>query len=61
MPPSGTWERRRADLFGAAADWLGRRAEPTVDDAMDHLVRRYLEAFGPASRKDVAELHRPAA
>ncbi len=52
VPPSGTWERRRADLFGAAADWLGERS-PAADEAMDHLVRRYLEAFGPASRKDV--------
>jgi len=52
VPPSGTWERRRADLFGAAADWIGEQA-PAAGDAMDHLVRRYLEAFGPASRKDV--------
>src|SRR3954464_11251081 len=22
-PPSGTWERRRADLYAAAEDWLG--------------------------------------
>jgi hypothetical protein len=48
VPPSGTWERRRADLFG-----LAEGHEPDPDDAMDHLVRRYLEAFGPASRKDV--------
>jgi len=48
VPPSGTWERRRADLFGLAE---GR--EPDPGDALDHLVRRYLEAFGPASRKDV--------
>jgi hypothetical protein len=53
VPPSGTWARRRADLFGAAADWLPDATEPTVGDAMDHLVRRYLAAFGPASRKDV--------
>ena len=53
VPPSGTWERRRADLYGAAADWLPRAREPSPDDAADHLVRRYLEAFGPASRKDV--------
>jgi hypothetical protein len=53
VPPSGTWERRRADSYAAAVDWLG---EPSVRerDAMDHLVRRYLAAFGPASRKDVA-------
>ena len=48
VPPSGTWERRRADLFG-----LAEGDEPDPGDAMDHLVRRYLEAFGPASRKDV--------
>ena len=23
VPPSGTWERRRADLFGLAEDWVG--------------------------------------
>ncbi|HET8953734.1 MAG TPA: winged helix DNA-binding domain-containing protein [Solirubrobacteraceae bacterium] len=53
VAPSGTWERRRADLFGAAGDWLPGGAEPDPDSAMDHLVRRYLAAFGPASRKDV--------
>ena len=26
IPPSGTWERRRADLYGLAEDWLGTRA-----------------------------------
>jgi len=55
VPPSGTWERRRADLYGLAASWLGEAAgpEPEPGEAVDHLVRRYLEAFGPASRKDV--------
>lgn len=53
MPPSGTWERRRADLFGATEDWLPAVEPPGPADAMDHLVRRYLAAFGPASRKDV--------
>ena len=53
VPPSGTWERRRADLFGAAADWLGGEPDPGPGAAVDHLVRRYLAAFGPASRKDV--------
>ena len=23
VPPSGTWERRRADLYAAAEDWIG--------------------------------------
>jgi hypothetical protein len=61
VPPSGTWERRRADLFARALDWVGParpliRGEPGVltgEQAVDHLVRRYLAGFGPASREDV--------
>ena len=53
VPPSGTWERRRADLFGAAEDWIGA-PDITVQDATDHLLRRYLKGFGPASRSDIA-------
>ena len=52
VPPSGTWERRRADLYGDAEAWLGP-PEITPDDALEHLVRRYLGAFGPASRADL--------
>ena len=51
-PPSGTWERRRADSYAAAEDWIG--PPPPLEDPAGHLVRRYLEGFGPASRKDVA-------
>jgi len=53
VPPSGTWERRRADLFGLAEDWIG---PPAVDDdaALDHLVTRYLTGFGPASKAELA-------
>ena len=53
-PPSGTWERRRADLYAAAEDWLGP-AEVDPEEALDHLVRRYLGGFGPASRGDIAD------
>ena len=52
VPPSGTWEHRRAHTFAAAEDWLGP-PEIGVDDALDHLVRRYLGAFGPAPRQDI--------
>jgi hypothetical protein len=53
VPPSGTWERRRADLYAPAEDWLGPpQVEP--DDALDHLVRRYLTGFGPATRAEIA-------
>jgi hypothetical protein len=54
VPPSGTWDRRRADLYGRAQDWL-----PTPDPAPDegtaivHLVRRYLGGFGPAPASDI--------
>ncbi len=52
-PPSGTWERRRADLYATAEEWIGG-PDIRVADAVDHLVRRYLAGFGPATRKDVA-------
>jgi hypothetical protein len=53
VPPSGTWERRRADLYHVAERWLG---EPNVtdDEAAAHLVRSYLRGFGPASPNDIA-------
>ena len=53
VPPAGTWERRRADVYAAAEDWIGP-PEMTPRAATQHLVRRYLEGFGPASAKDVA-------
>jgi hypothetical protein len=53
VPPSGTWERRRADLYALAEDWLPR-PDLAARDALEHLARRYLAAFGPASRGDVA-------
>ena len=55
VPPSGTWERRRADLYAAAEDWLGPPpADLDVDAAVDHLVRRYLGGFGPATVAEIA-------
>jgi winged helix DNA-binding protein len=53
VPPSGTWERRRADLYALAEDWLGP-ADVTPDDAIDHAVRRYLTGFGPATLAEIA-------
>jgi hypothetical protein len=54
VPPCGTWERRRADLYAAAENWLDS-ADVAAEDAVDHLVRRYLGAFGPAPRSDIAD------
>ena len=54
VPPSGTWERRSADIYATAEDWLGTEPNVTRDDGVELLVRRYLAGFGPASRKDIA-------
>ena len=50
----GTWERRRADLYAAAEDWLGPSGV-TPGDGVLHLVRRYLGGFGPAARTEIAD------
>jgi Winged helix DNA-binding domain len=55
VPPSGTWEHRRADLFVLAEQWLGPAPDLTEDRAREHLVRRYLGAFGPAPAADIAD------
>jgi hypothetical protein len=52
IPPSGTWERRRADLYAAAEDWLG--PPEGAEEGMELLIRRYLGAFGPAPAADIA-------
>jgi Winged helix DNA-binding domain len=54
VPPSGTWERRRADLYAAAEDWLGP-SEATPEQGLELLVRRYLRGFGPAAPRDIAD------
>jgi len=54
VPPSGTWERRRADVYGLADQWLPPPAILGEDEGIEHLIRRYLGAFGPAALKDIA-------
>jgi hypothetical protein len=53
VPPSGTWERRRADLYALADQWISYE-DAGAEEGIEHLVRRYLGAFGPASLKDAA-------
>jgi winged helix DNA-binding protein len=53
VPPSGTWERRRAHTFALADDWLPPAPTPSGDEGLEHLVKRYLAGFGPATAKDV--------
>lgn len=52
VPPSGTWERRRADRLGLAEDWVGP-PDATEEEGLTHLVRAYLRAFGPAPWRDI--------
>jgi len=55
VPPSGTWDRRRADLYAVAEHWLGE-PPPKLDEpkSIELLVRRYLGGFGPASVDELA-------
>jgi hypothetical protein len=52
VPPSGTWEQRRADLYALAESWIGPN-DADADAGRELLVRRYLAAFGPAAVPDV--------
>lgn len=53
VPPSGTWAQRRASTFALAEEWVGT-LDATEEEGIEHLVRRYLGGFGPASRKDIS-------
>jgi hypothetical protein len=55
VPPSGTWERRRADLFADAADWLGPPPRLGEPEATAGLVRSYLTGFGPSTPNEIAD------
>ena len=54
VPPSGTWERRRADLFALAEEWVGPE-DASEDEGIERLVRRYLQGFGPARPTEIAD------
>jgi hypothetical protein len=54
VPPSGTWERRRADRYALADAWLPPSRQVSAEEGQALLVRRYLAAFGPARLADVA-------
>ncbi len=54
VPPSGTWDRRRADLYALAETWLPPDRDLAEDEGIEHLIGRYLGAFGPAPLKDIA-------
>jgi hypothetical protein len=53
VPPAGTWEHRRADVYGTAESWLGP-SSVTPTEGLEHLIRRYLQGFGPGAPADIA-------
>ena len=52
LPPSGTYGHYRTAQFTPADTWIGEPA--LVNEPMQHLLRRYLTAFGPATVDDMA-------
>lgn len=54
VPPSGTWEQRRAHTFALAEEWVAS-LDATEDAGIVHLARRYLGGFGPATKNDLAK------
>src|SRR2546425_2455017 len=54
VPPSGTWDQRKADLYALAETWV-RSPKPTEVAGLEHVVRRYLGAFGPATVREIAD------
>jgi hypothetical protein len=53
VPPSGTWDRRSADLYGLADAWIDM-LEVSEADGIELLIRRYLGGFGPSTTKEIA-------
>jgi hypothetical protein len=53
VPPAGTWERRRADIYATAETWLGP-GSVTAAEGLELLIRRYLQGFGPGAPADIA-------
>jgi hypothetical protein len=53
VPPAGTWDRRRADIYALAEDWIGKD-KTTQKQGLERLVQRYLSGFGPARAEEIA-------
>ena len=54
VPTTRPWSFARRPTLAAAAAWLGEPAFAAEPIAIEHLVRRYLGAFGPATMADAA-------
>ena len=54
VPPSGIWGYGGHGVYAAAEGRL-KGKPPPGREAFDHLVRRYLGAYGPATKQDVGQ------
>jgi hypothetical protein len=54
-PSDVPWSFGRRPRLAHALPWLGADTWPTMDEAIQHLVRRFLGAFGPATTADLAQ------
>jgi hypothetical protein len=55
-PPGGHWAFGGTDApYVAAQHWIATGSRPPEEDALRHLIDRYLGAFGPASLADIAQ------
>jgi hypothetical protein len=54
VPPGGTWEHRRADVYATGESWIGPPGG-TPEEGLELLIRRYLQGFGPAAPAEVAD------
>ncbi len=57
VPERVPWSFGRRPLFQSARSWL-ESPFSSPEDGLDHLVRRHLAAFGPASLTDIARWSR---
>jgi hypothetical protein len=53
VPPRGLWGRSGAPAHTSIEHWLGAADGATPEPRVDAVVRRYLEAFGPATVQDM--------
>jgi hypothetical protein len=54
VPPSGIWGYGGQGVYGAAAGRV-EGEPPDAEQAFEHMVRRYLGAYGPATKQDIGQ------
>ena len=55
-PPGGHWAYGGTDApYVAARHWIANGSRPPEEEAIGHLIRRFLGAFGPATLADISQ------